>query len=102
MRRRRVQQVRKKGKQDYAYGLTPVDYSKPPSIAPTLIPPPQKRGLQRLLAPATMLAFLGFGVYLYFNSDAETYDYWKRVETGAILIQDDDEEIDDEENEEEE
>jgi hypothetical protein len=99
VRRRRIQQVRKQD--EYPFGLNPVDYSKPPPIAPMLIPPPQKRGFQRLLAPFNLLLFVGFGVYLLFNNDTETHEYWKRVETGQVLIDDDEDDDDDEEDDEE-
>jgi len=100
MRRRRVEQVRsKKGTKENQYGLSPVDYSKPPPIAPELLPPPPKRGFQSMLAPVTIAMFFGFGIYLYFNSDDETYEYWRQVETGGILVQDDDDDDEEEDDE---
>ena len=45
-----------------------------------------------------MVLFVGFGVYIYYNNDPEMYEYWKRVETGAILIDDDDDEDDDDDD----
>ncbi|KAI2510922.1 hypothetical protein MHU86_3543 [Fragilaria crotonensis] len=100
VRRRKIEQVNK-GKirnQEYPYGLNPVDYSKPPPIAPMLIPPPPKPGLQQLLNPLMFLICVGFGIYIYYNNDPETYEYWKRVESGAILLDDDDDDEDDDDD----
>ena len=103
VRRRKIEQVKrvKNRNQEYPYGLNPVDYSKPPPIAPMLIPPPPKPGLQQLVAPFLGLLAVGFGVYIYYNNDPETYEYWKRVETGAILIDDDDDDDDDNDEDDE-
>lgn len=103
-RRRKLQPKGNKGKADltYPYNLNPVDYTKPPPIAPTLIPPPPKGGGQRWLIVGSMLAFAGFGVFLYFNSDSETYEYWKKVETGENIMGDDDDDYDEDYDEDDE
>jgi len=75
-------------KEEYPYGLNPVDYCKAPAIAPALIPPPPKKGV---ILPITIVTFFASGIYLFFNSDSATYDYWKRVERGGIIFGDDEE-----------
>jgi hypothetical protein len=98
VRRRRLQyrshKSPRKEEESFPFGLSPVDYSKPPPIAPTLLPPPPRKGLQRLVSPAIMILFICFGGYLYFNSDKNTYEYWRQVETGGNLIDDEDDEED--------
>mmetsp|Transcript_8940 Transcript_8940/g.13755 ORF Transcript_8940/g.13755 Transcript_8940/m.13755 type:complete len:141 (+) Transcript_8940:154-576(+) len=88
---------------DLPFGMNPVDYSIPPPIAPTLIPPPPKRGLRGMLLPLSMFTFFATGIYFYFNHDPETYDYWRKVETGGNIFDfgnDDDVHYEDEEDEE--
>ena len=103
LRRRKLQPKPARTEKDleYPYGLNPVDYAKPPPMAPTLVPPPPKRGAQPWLIMGSITAFVGFGVFLYFNSDSETYEYWKRVETGENIMGDDDDDDDYDEDDDE-
>lgn len=89
-------------KGELPFGMNHVDYSILPPIAPTLIPPPPKGGFQGMLVPLSMFTFVATGMYLYFNHDPETYDYWRRVETGANIFDNsnDDEDYDDDDDEE--
>jgi hypothetical protein len=102
LRPRRLQRVRK-GKlnisQGHQFGMKPIDYSSPPPVAPVLIPPPPPGGIRGLLAPALILLFFGSSLYLYFNADEDTIDYWTRVETGELLMDDDDEDLEESLNE---
>jgi hypothetical protein len=104
LRPRRVQRVRK-GKWNLSqggnpFGMKPIDYSSPPPVAPILIPPPPPGGIRALLSPALMLLFFASSLYLYFNVEDDITDYWIRVETGGLLIDDEDDE-DKQEKEEE-
>jgi hypothetical protein len=57
-----------------------------------------------MIAPVTIVALFASGIYLYFNGDSETYEYWRQVETGGNIVQDDDDddeyEDDDEDDDE--
>mmetsp|Transcript_12522 Transcript_12522/g.18378 ORF Transcript_12522/g.18378 Transcript_12522/m.18378 type:complete len:143 (+) Transcript_12522:174-602(+) len=102
-RRRKSSSSIHSDKGDLPFGMNPVDYSTPPPVAPTLIPPPPKGGFQGMLVPFSMFAFIATGIYLYFNHDPETYDYWRKVETGGNIFdnRNDDEDYDDDEEDEE-
>jgi hypothetical protein len=91
------------------YGLRRIDYSDGGQLAAnppvwTLPPhPPTKSVQERVLFPLTVLMVAGFGVWAYLNPEEEDMrDYWKRVETGQILVEDDDEDDDDWEDDEDE
>lgn len=86
------------------YGLKRIDYSKLQPPVWTLPPhPPTKNVGERILFPLTLLITVGFGLWAYLNPEEEDMrDYWKRVETGQILVEDDDDdewEYDDDEEE---
>jgi hypothetical protein len=81
------------------YGLQRIDYHAIRDHPPvwTLPPhPPTKSISERILFPLTLLIVGGFGLWAYMNPDDEDMrDYWKRVETGQILVEDDDDDDDD-------
>jgi hypothetical protein len=84
------------------YGLRRIDYtsnnSKLAANPPvwTLPPhPPTKSVQERVLFPLTLLIVAGLGVWAYLHPEEEDMrDYWKRVETGQILVEDDDDDDD--------
>jgi hypothetical protein len=84
------------------YGLRRIDYHAIRDHPPvwTLPPhPPTKSIIERILFPLTLLLVGGLGVWAYMNPDDEDMtDYWKRVETGQILVEDDDDDDDDEDD----
>jgi hypothetical protein len=83
------------------YGLRRIDYnnSKLAANPPvwTLPPhPPTKSVQERVLFPLTLLIVAGLGVWAYLHPEEEDMrDYWKRVETGQILVEDDDDDDED-------
>jgi hypothetical protein len=83
------------------YGLKRIDYHALKNHPPvwTLPPhPPTKSMSERVLFPLTLLLVGGLGVWAYLNPDDEDMkDYWKRVETGQVLVDDDDDDDDDDE-----
>ncbi|KAG7343714.1 hypothetical protein IV203_021722 [Nitzschia inconspicua] len=87
------------------YGLKRIDYSKLMGNPPvwTLPPhPPTKSVQERVLFPLTVLIVAGLGLWAYLNPEEEDMkDYWKRVETGQILVDDDDDEEWEEDDEDE-
>jgi hypothetical protein len=89
------------------YGLKRLDYN---IVKPSLLPPPPhppgKTLLEKYLYPFTLLTMASLGVWAYLNPEQDDMkEYWKRVETGQILMDDDDddeeEDWDDEDDEEE-
>ncbi|KAG7371470.1 hypothetical protein IV203_020040 [Nitzschia inconspicua] len=84
------------------YGLKRIDYSKLMENPPvwTLPPhPPTKSVQERVLFPLTLLIVAGLGLWAYLNPEEEDMkDYWKRVETGQILVDDDDDEWEDDDD----
>lgn len=84
------------------YGLRKIDYSKidPQTAAVWAVPPhpPTKSMQDRVIFPLTLLIVGGFGIWAYLNpEDEDMRDYWKRVETGQILMDDDEEDEEDDE-----
>jgi hypothetical protein len=81
------------------YGLRRIDYHAMRDHPPvwTLPPhPPTKSMSERVLFPLTLLVVGGLVVWTYMNPDDEDMrDYWQRVETGQILLDDDDDDDDD-------
>jgi hypothetical protein len=84
------------------YGLERLDYKTLVPPVWTLPPqPPVKHLSERLVLPLTLLFVAGIGIWVYLNPEEEDVrDYWKRVETGQILLDDDDDEDWDEEEDE--
>jgi hypothetical protein len=89
------------------YGLKRLDYN---IVKPSLLPPPPhppgKTFLEKYLYPFTLLTMASLGVWAYLNPEQDDMkEYWKRVETGQILMDDDDdddeEDWDDEDDDEE-
>jgi hypothetical protein len=80
------------------YGLKRLDYAtmKPPVwTAPPH--PPTKTLAERVVFPASLVIAAGIGLLVYMNPEEEDMkDYWKRVESGQILLDDDDYDDDDE------
>jgi hypothetical protein len=84
------------------YGLKRLDYKTLDPPAWTVPPhPPTKLIEEKVMFPLTLVIVVGFGVWAYMNhpEDEDMKDYWKRVETGQILV---DEEEDNEWDQEEE
>jgi hypothetical protein len=82
------------------YGLKRLDYK---TLEPPVwfVPPhpPTKSMNERVLFPLTLAFVAGFGLWAYFNPEEEDMrDYWKRVETGQILVDDDDDDDEDDED----
>jgi hypothetical protein len=83
------------------YGLKRLDYKTlDPPVWMVPPHPPTKSIQEKVLFPLTLMTVGGFGVWAYMNpEDEDMKDYWKRVETGQILVEEeeDDDEWDDEE-----
>jgi hypothetical protein len=83
------------------YGLKRLDYNtlKPPVW--TLPPQPPKKSIaDKVVYPITLLVVASFAAWVYLNPDDEDMkDYWRRVETGEILLDDDEDDEDDWDNE---
>ena len=75
------------------YGLKRIDYTKvKPPFWPPPPHPPAKTFLEKYLYPFTLLTIASIAVWAYFNPEEEDMkEYWKRVESGQILLDDDDE-----------
>lgn len=84
------------------YGLKRLDYNNLVPPVWTLPPqPPTKRMAEKIAFPLTILAVIGIGFWVYLNPEEDDMtEYWKRVETGQILVDDDDDDEDDEDEEE--
>jgi hypothetical protein len=87
------------------YGLRRLDYSKiDPQTAIWTVPPhpPTKSMKERIVFPLTLVIVAAFGLWTYMNPEEDDMrDYWKRVETGQILLDDDDDADDDDDDDEE-
>mmetsp|Transcript_9958 Transcript_9958/g.17807 ORF Transcript_9958/g.17807 Transcript_9958/m.17807 type:complete len:179 (+) Transcript_9958:35-571(+) len=86
------------------YGLKRLDYKTLKAPVWTVPPhPPTKNMKERILFPLTLVFTAGFGLWVYMNPEEEDMrDYWKRVETGQILVDDDDDDDDWDDDDEEE
>mmetsp|Transcript_52662 Transcript_52662/g.127676 ORF Transcript_52662/g.127676 Transcript_52662/m.127676 type:complete len:160 (-) Transcript_52662:13-492(-) len=86
------------------YGLKRLDYNKldPEAFVVQLPPhPPTKTVKERVVFPLTLVIVAGFGIWAYMNPEEDDMrDYWKRVETGQILVDDDDDDDDDDDEDE--
>jgi len=90
---------------DNIFGMRPIDYSIVPPIRASPPPPPSKPGLQKYIAPASMVIMFATVGYFYVNNKNDNFEYWAAMQTGAALQmddEDDDEDYEDEEEEEEE
>lgn len=89
------------------YGLKRLNYATLEPPVWTVPPhPPIKSIAEKVLFPATITVTALIVLWAYMNPEEEDMvEYWKRVESGQILVDDDDEEDDwddwDDENEEE-
>ena len=84
------------------YGLKRLNYQTLEAPVWTLPPqPPTKKLTEKIVFPLTLVATAGIGLWVYMNPEEDDMrEYWKKVETGQILIDDDDDEDwDDEEDE---
>ncbi|KAL3916359.1 MAG: hypothetical protein SGILL_005215 [Bacillariaceae sp.] len=86
------------------YGLKRLDYKTLDPPVWTVPPhPPTKSIQEKIIFPITLVIVAGFGAWAYLNPEEEDMtDYWKRVETGQILLDDDDDDDDDWEDDEDE
>lgn len=86
-------------KEDFLFGLKPVDISILPPIYRPPPPPPPKEGSKKVIS-LTILTTIGFVAYFYFNNKNDSYEYWKAMQTGGVLpgTYDDDEDDDDEDD----
>ena len=86
------------------YGLQRLDYKTLDPPVWTVPPhPPTKSIQEKVLFPLTLVITIGFGLWAYMNpEDEDMKDYWKRVETGQILVEDDDDDDDWEDDDDDE
>ena len=75
------------------YGLKRLDYSlmNPSELVWTVPPhPPAKTTRERIVFPLTLLITAGVFIFVYLTPEEEDMtEYWKRVESGQILLDDD-------------
>lgn len=78
------------------YGLYRLNYATIEPPVWTVPPhPPTKTYTERLLFPLTLVITGAFVMWAYLNPEEDDMrEYWKRVETGQILVEDDDDEDD--------
>lgn len=78
------------------FGLKRLDYATLEPPVWTLPPqPPTKRVIERIVFPFTLLAVASVGLWVFLNPEEDDMrDYWERVETGQILVDDDDDDDD--------
>jgi len=85
------------------YGLKRLDYTtmKPPVwTAPPH--PPTKTMAERVVFPLTLAVAAGVVLWMYVSPEEDDMtEYWKRVESGRILLDDDDDDDDYEDDEDE-
>jgi hypothetical protein len=81
------------------YGLTRVDYSKPPPLWPIPPPPPASHFETRYYPALVAALIVGAIGYLVMNRDQNVYEYWRLVEQGNVPLDDDDEDDDDDDDE---
>ena len=88
---------------DNIFGMRPIDYSIVPPIRASPPPPPSKPGLQKYIAPASMIIMFATVGYFYVNNKNDNFEYWAAMQSGeALQMDDDDEDYEDEEDEEDE
>ena len=86
------------------FGLKRFDYSNMmPPVWTTPPHPPTKTLAERVVFPLSIVVVAGIVLWVYMSPEEEDMkDYWKRVESGQILLDDDDDEWEDDDDEEEE
>jgi len=88
---------------DNIFGMRPIDYSIVPPIRASPPPPPSKPGLQKYIAPVSMVITFATVGYFYVNNKNDNFEYWQAMQSGeAIQMEEDEEDYEDEEEEEEE
>eukprot|EP00986_Skeletonema_menzelii_P017452 scaffold19482_cov153-Skeletonema_menzelii.AAC.16 len=86
---------------DNIFGMRPIDYSIVPPIRASPPPPPSKPGLQKYIAPASMIIMFATVGYFYVNNKNDNFEYWAAMQSGeALQMGDDDDDYEDEEEEE--
>jgi hypothetical protein len=82
------------------YGLRRLDYATLEPRVWTLPPkPPTKSLADKIIFPLTLVTVAGVAIWAYMNPEEEDMrEYWKRVETGQILLEDDDDDDDDDDD----
>jgi hypothetical protein len=85
------------------YGLKRLDYKIVDAPAWPLPPhPPNKSMADKIIYPSTLITIAAIAIWAYMNPEEEDMkDYWKRVESGQILMDDDDDDDWDDDDEEE-
>lgn len=84
------------------FGMRPINYSIVPPIRASPPPPPSKPGLQKYIAPASMVVMFATVGYFYVNNKNDNFEYWAAMQSGeAIQMEDDEDDYEDEEEEEE-
>jgi hypothetical protein len=86
------------------FGLKRLNYATMEPPVWNLPPhPPTKSVMERILFPLTVALTGAVVVWAYLNPEEDDMqEYWKRVETGQILVEDDDDDEEDWDDEEEE
>jgi len=74
------------------YGLKRLDYTtKKPPIWTAPPHPPTKTTADRVVFPISLFCVAGIALWVYMSPEEEDMtEYWKRVESGQILLYDDD------------
>ena len=86
------------------YGLRRLDYTtmKPP-VWTTPPHPPTKTVAERIVFPLSIVLVAGIVLWVYMSPEEDDMtEYWKRVESGQILLDDDDDDEDYEDDDEDE
>ncbi len=88
---------------DNIFGMRPINYSILPPIRASPPPPPSKPGLQKYIAPASMIIMFATVGYFYVNNKNDNFEYWAAMQSGeAISMEEDEDDYEDEEEDEEE
>mmetsp|Transcript_21015 Transcript_21015/g.32933 ORF Transcript_21015/g.32933 Transcript_21015/m.32933 type:complete len:168 (-) Transcript_21015:277-780(-) len=88
---------------DNIFGMRPIDYSILPPIRASPPPPPSKPGLQKYIAPASMVIMFATVGYFYVNNKNDNFEYWAAMQSGeALQMEEDEEDYEDEEEDEDE
>ena len=83
--------------------MRPIDYSILPPIRASPPPPPSKPGLQKYIAPASMVIMFATVGYFYMNNKNDNFEYWAAMQSGeALQMEEDEEDYEDEEEDEDE
>lgn len=84
------------------YGLKRLDYTTmQPPVWTTPPHPPTKTLSERIVFPLSIVLVAGIVGWVYMSPEEDDMtEYWKRVESGQILMDDDDDEYEDDEDEE--